>query len=171
MKMELIAALIHRPKVIYLDEPTIGLDLISQKRIREFLKYYNQQMKTTILLTSHYMNDIEELCKRTIIINQGVLVYDNDLTQMNEKMGYSKILKLKCNEAIEEERLLKYGKIRKNDGYQVELQVDKQRIKEYAKLILDEFDIVDINIDDIPIEEGIESIYSKKVGEAVENIS
>lgn len=71
MKMELIASLIHRPKVIFLDEPTIGLDLISQKRIREFLKDYNEQTKATVILTSHYMADIEDLCKRAIIINQG----------------------------------------------------------------------------------------------------
>lgn len=84
MKMELIASLIHRPKVIFLDEPTIGLDLISQKRIREFLKYYNQQTKATVILTSHYMADIEDLCKRTIIINQGKIVYDGDLRRVNE---------------------------------------------------------------------------------------
>lgn len=90
MKMELIASLIHRPKVIFLDEPTIGLDLISQKRIREFLKYYNQQTKATVILTSHYMADIEDLCKRTIIINQGKIVYDGDLRRVNEPVSCKK---------------------------------------------------------------------------------
>lgn len=100
MKMELIASLIHRPKVIFLDEPTIGLDLISQKRIREFLKYYNQQTKATVILTSHYMADIEDLCKRTIIINQGKIVYDGDLRRVNElfhaKRSSSCNLRTKC---------------------------------------------------------------------------
>jgi ABC-2 type transport system ATP-binding protein len=76
MKMELLAALLHKPKVIFLDEPTIGLDMIAQKNIRDFLKYYNKQEKITIMLTSHYLEDIEALCQRTIVINNGSLVYD-----------------------------------------------------------------------------------------------
>jgi ABC-2 type transport system ATP-binding protein len=76
MKMELLAALLHRPKVIFLDEPTIGLDMIAQKNIRDFLKYYNRQEKITIMLTSHYLEDIKALCRRTIVINNGSLIYD-----------------------------------------------------------------------------------------------
>ncbi|MCL2696823.1 MAG: ATP-binding cassette domain-containing protein [Oscillospiraceae bacterium] len=79
MKMELIAALVHRPKIIFLDEPTIGLDFASQKTIREFVRHYNEETGATILLTSHYMNDIESLCKRAIVINEGHLIYDGSL--------------------------------------------------------------------------------------------
>ncbi|MCL2020386.1 MAG: ATP-binding cassette domain-containing protein [Oscillospiraceae bacterium] len=82
MKMELIAALVHRPKIIFLDEPTIGLDFISQKTIREFIRRYNEETGATILLTSHYMNDIESLCKRAIIINDGLLIYDGNLADI-----------------------------------------------------------------------------------------
>jgi ABC-2 type transport system ATP-binding protein len=84
MKMELLAALLHKPKVIFLDEPTIGLDLIAQKKIRDFLKYYNMQEKITIMLTSHYLEDIKALCQRTIVINNGSLVYDGKIESMSE---------------------------------------------------------------------------------------
>ncbi|MCL2185330.1 MAG: ATP-binding cassette domain-containing protein [Treponema sp.] len=87
MRMEFIAALLHRPKILFLDEPTIGLDLISQKSIRDFIKYYNQKTNATILLTSHYMNDIESLCKRSIIINEGVIAYDGDLSGISDELS------------------------------------------------------------------------------------
>ena len=83
MKMEFIAALLHRPKILFLDEPTIGLDLISQKTIRDFIRHYNKMTNATILLTSHYMNDIESLCKRSIIINEGVIAYDGNLSNIS----------------------------------------------------------------------------------------
>lgn len=165
MKMELIAALIHQPKVIYLDEPTIGLDLLSQKNIRKFLKYYNQQNHTTILLTSHYMNDIEELCNRTIIINDGTLVFDDEISKLNTDMSNCKILKLQMSERTEEAVFEPFGKIRSSDGYQVELEVKKDKVKECAKIILSDFNVLDFNIDDVPIEESIEAIFLKKVGE------
>lgn len=161
MKMELLAALIHQPKVIYLDEPTIGLDLISQKKMREFLKFYNQQKKTTILLTSHYMNDIEELCKRSIIINHGQVVYDGELSKINEKMSNYKILKLQFDKKMDEQSFTEFGTIRASDGYQVELMVDKAKIREYSSSILNQFEVTDFNIDDMPIEESIEYIYRK----------
>jgi ABC-2 type transport system ATP-binding protein len=85
MKMELLAALLHKPKVIFLDEPTIGLDIIAQKNIRDFLKYYNTQEKITIMLTSHYLEDIEALCQRTIVINNGSLVYDGKIESISEE--------------------------------------------------------------------------------------
>jgi ABC-2 type transport system ATP-binding protein len=97
MKMELIAALIHKPKLIFLDEPTIGLDILSQKKMREFFKYYNREKKATIILTSHYIADIEDLCKRSIIINQGRIVYDGDLQGVNEVFAQSKVIKLQLS--------------------------------------------------------------------------
>jgi ABC-type uncharacterized transport system, ATPase component len=97
MKMELIASLIHRPKVLFLGEPTIGLDIISQKKIRDFLKYFNQQTKTTVILTSHYMNDIEDLCKRVIIINEGALVFDGELKKVNDLFNQKKLITLKLS--------------------------------------------------------------------------
>lgn len=171
MKMELIAALIHKPKVIFLDEPTIGLDIISQKRIRQFLKYYNQQMKTTILLTSHYMNDIEDLCKKTIIINEGSIAYEGDLAKVNESFSKRKIIKLQFADYTDSSMLQEFGVVKNSDGFNVELEVDRQYVKEYSKTILDRFAISDFNILDIPVEDGIALIYQKRVGEKLESLA
>ncbi|PWV99296.1 ABC-2 type transport system ATP-binding protein [Paenibacillus cellulosilyticus] len=161
MKMELIASLIHRPKVIFLDEPTIGLDLISQKRIREFLKYYNQQTKATVILTSHYMADIEDLCKRTIIINQGKSVYDGDLRRVNELFHAKKIIKLQFTDEVPMQALIDYGAIIQYDGMNAVMEIDKNDLQRLSKMMLDRFPILDFTIEDIPIEQGIESLYQK----------
>ncbi|MBD3922231.1 ATP-binding cassette domain-containing protein [Paenibacillus sp. PR3] len=161
MKMELIASLIHRPKVIFLDEPTIGLDLISQKRIREFLKHYNQQTKATVILTSHYMADIEDLCKRTIIINQGKIVYDGDLRRVNELFHAKKIIKLQFTDEVPMQALIDYGVIIQHDGMNAVMEIDKHDLQRLSKMILDRFPILDFTIEDIPVEQGIESLYQK----------
>lgn len=160
MKMELIAALIHRPKVIFLDEPTIGLDLISQKNIREFLKYYNQESKATIILTSHYMNDIQDLCKRSIIINKGQLVFDGDINNVAEIVN-KKQIRLEFSNQVPEDVLSSYGKVKNYDGYKATLEIDKQEIKKVAMVLLDKLPVVDFNIEDIPIEEVISWLYQK----------
>ncbi|OMF00997.1 multidrug ABC transporter ATP-binding protein [Paenibacillus amylolyticus] len=161
MKMELIASLIHRPKVIFLDEPTIGLDLISQKRIREFLKYYNQQTKATVILTSHYMADIEDLCKRTIIINQGKIVYDGDLRRVNELFHAKKIIKLQFTDEVPRQALSDYGAIMQHDGMNAVMEIDKHDLQRLSKMMLDRFPILDFTVEDIPVERGIESLYQK----------
>ncbi|WP_127529568.1 ABC transporter ATP-binding protein [Paenibacillus kobensis] len=161
MKMELIASLIHRPQVIFLDEPTIGLDLISQKRIREFLKYYNQQTKATVILTSHYMADIEDLCKRTIIINQGKIVYDGELRRVNELFHAKKIIKLHFTDEVPRQALTDYGAIMEHDGMNAVMEVDKHDLQRLSKIMLDRFPILDFTIEDIPVEQGIESLYQK----------
>src|SRR5919109_599632 len=94
MKMELIAALIHEPRVLFLDEPTIGLDVVSQKRVREFLRIYNQQHRIVTLLTSHYMQDIEELCHRVLVIDRGKIFFDGPLTQIIDRFSGYKIISL-----------------------------------------------------------------------------
>jgi ABC-2 type transport system ATP-binding protein len=125
MKMELIASLIHKPKVIFLDEPTIGLDIISQKKIRDFLKYYNQATKTTILLTSHYMNDIEDMCRRSIIINQGKVIYDGELSKVNELFAERKIMKLQLTELVDQSLLEQFGILKEYNGLLVTLEVGR----------------------------------------------
>lgn len=162
MKMELIASLLHRPKVIFLDEPTIGLDIISQKKIRKFMKYYNEQTKTTIILTSHYMNDIEDLCKRSLIINQGSIVFDGEIKKVNELFEQKKIIKLQLEDYVEKDVLGGFGTVKQYDGYNVLLEVDKRELKECSKAILDDLPVIDFNVEDIPIEEGIELLYKKK---------
>src|SRR5438046_1653562 len=96
MKMELIASLLHQPKVLFLDEPTIGLDVVSQKTVREFLREHNTRQKTTILLTSHYMTDIQELCKRVIIIDHGKIFFDGRLSEVVDRFADSKIVTIQC---------------------------------------------------------------------------
>lgn len=161
MKMELIASLIHQPKVIFLDEPTIGLDLISQKRIREFLKYYNQQTQATVILTSHYMADIEDLCKRSIIINQGTIVYDGELNRVNEVFNAKKIIKLQFTDEVAIAALADFGEIKQHDGMNAVLEIDKQDLQLYSKMMLERLPILDFTIENIPVEQGIESLYQK----------
>ncbi|WP_152392710.1 ABC transporter ATP-binding protein [Paenibacillus guangzhouensis] len=162
MKMELIAALIHRPRLLYLDEPTIGLDFPSQKKVRAFLKYYNEQYGATMLLTSHYMKDVEDLCKRTIIIHDGSLVYDGDLHRINDLFGEQKIIRLKFSEPVAESRLAKFGKIVSIDEYNAVLELPKYRLKEVSRAVLDSFPILDWTIEDVPIEESISMLYGKE---------
>jgi ABC-2 type transport system ATP-binding protein len=162
MKMELIAALIHRPKLIFLDEPTIGLDILSQKRIREFLKYYNQQRKATVVLTSHYMADVEDLCKRAIIINQGQLVFEGELYRVNDLFAQSKIIKLQLSSPVSRVDLAAFGEIKEHAEFFATLQVPRSEVKERSKAILDQLPVLDFNIEDVPVEEGIALLFQRR---------
>ncbi|TKH46697.1 multidrug ABC transporter ATP-binding protein [Paenibacillus terrae] len=159
MKMELIAALLHRPRVILLDEPTIGLDLVSQRRIREFFKAYNRTHRTTILLTSHYMKDIEDLCSRSIIISGGRLVYDGDLNKVNEVIGARKLLKVRLETPVPGLTLAGLGKLRSNSELEAVFELDAEDTLTWSKKILDALPVVDFTIEDIPLEEGIANLY------------
>lgn len=162
MKMELIASLIHKPKMIFLDEPTIGLDIISQRKIREFLKYYNEQTKATIVLTSHYMADIEDLCKRTVVINEGKVVYDGMLNAVNDLLDAKKIIKVKFTSPVDEKDLNEYGIVREFNENEAVLEVDKKDLSSSSSKILDRLPILDFTAEDIPLEQGIEILYQKK---------
>lgn len=159
MKMELIAALLHRPRVILLDEPTIGLDLVSQRRIREFFKAYNRTHRTTILLTSHYMKDIEDLCGRSIIISGGRLVYDGDLHKVNEVIGARKLLKVRLEIPVSNLTLASLGKLRSNSELEAVFELDVEDTLAWSKKILDALPVVDFTIEDVPLEEGIANLY------------
>jgi len=162
MKMELIASLLHKPKILFLDEPTIGLDIISQRNIREFINNYNKEVKTTVILTSHYMHDIEDLCKRTIVINDGKIVYDGDLKKVNEVFSKTKIIKLQLEVPVKSELLETFGKVKDYSGLNAILEINKNDIKNQSKMMLDKLPILDFNIEDIPIEEGIAMLYKKE---------
>ncbi|MDH2331969.1 ABC transporter ATP-binding protein [Paenibacillus polymyxa] len=159
MKMELIAALLHRPRVILLDEPTIGLDLVSQRRIREFFKAYNRTHRTTILLTSHYMKDIEDLCSRSIIISGGRLVYDGDLHKVNEVIAARKLLKVRLETPVSSLTLASLGKLRSNSELEAVFELDAEDTLAWSKKILDALPVVDFTIEDVPLEEGIANLY------------
>ncbi len=161
MKMELIAALIHKPRLIFLDEPTIGLDIISQRKFRQFFKYYNQEKKSTIILTSHYMEDVEDLCKRVIVINQGHIVYDGDLGRVNDVFAQSKLIKLQLSTPVSRDDLAAFGEVREHTEFTATILVPRQSLKETSKVILDQLPVEDFNIEDIPVEEGIAQLYQR----------
>ena len=162
MKCELVAALLHSPKVLFLDEPTIGLDVVSQNAIREFLKKYNQEKKATIILTSHYMQDIKRLCDRVIIIHHGELLYDGTYDALHTKYSDNKTLEFRVAEGIPEKDLEEFGvKIEVKDGaYTVE--VPREKTAEVTGKLLEKYKIDDIIIHERDIEEIIGEIFSSK---------
>ena len=166
MKMEILAALIHRPDILFLDEPTIGLDILSQKKIREFLKIYNEQWKTTVIITSHYMADIEALCDRAVIINQGQLVYDGKLGDINQLLGKRKLLSVKTSCAVDMERWKAYGMVREVSAAGAVLEVPQEKVKEVLAAILSGLQVEDFTVTEIPIEESIARFYQKEVAGA-----
>ncbi len=160
MKCELLAALLHAPKVVFLDEPTIGLDVVSQKRIREFLQEYNRQAKTTILLTSHYMQDIQELCERVIIIDHGRIIFDNTLQTLVEQYSDSKLLKLTFDRPVAREQLERFGVVYGVDDLRAVIEVPRGRTTQIASQVLSELPVVDIVIDEVEAEEVIRDIFA-----------
>lgn len=162
MKMELILALIHQPEVLFLDEPTIGLDVVAQKIMRDFLLEYNQKQGTTILLTSHYMEDVEALCKKVIIINKGEIIYDGQLSNLVKKYANFKILKLTFLQEVAKEDLKPFGKILHFNPIKAELKVPRAKTKEIAAAVLQKLPIDDILIDEIRVEEVVRGLFSSK---------
>ena len=163
MKMELIAALIHKPNILFLDEPTIGLDIVSQKKIRSFLKYYNEQYKATILLTSHYMKDIEDLCKRSIVINSGTIIYDGELTGINDVFSDKKLIRVQFKQYLDLSDLREFGEVKELDGNSATLEVNRKDALILAASMENKLPIADFNIIDIPVEEGISMLFEKGV--------
>ena len=159
MKLELIASLIHSPQLIFLDEPSIGLDLVSQKKIRSFIRYWNEQYKTTVMITSHYMKDIEDLCERVIVINGGEKLYDGSLSDVNYMFKYIKIVNLELSSEIDDMKLGKFGVITKKDGLNCTMEVNRENLHEFIGYVTQKLNIKDISISDIPVEKGIELLY------------
>ena len=162
MKMELIAALIHSPKVLFLDEPTIGLDIIAQKSLRDFIKEYNKKFNSTILLTSHYMKDVEALCKRIIVINKGKILFDGFLSDLIKKYSVTKKIYLILNKVIDPGKLRNFGEIRTYEFPSLVLEVKKDEVNQVAAKLIQDFPIDDINIVDQDIEDIIREIFENK---------
>ncbi len=162
MKMELVAALLHRPRLIFLDEPTIGLDIVSQKKIRDFLKYYNQQRKATVILTSHYMEDVEDLCRRVVIINSGQIVYDGELARVNDVFAETKVIRLQLSGIVTATDLAAFGVVKEQGELSATLEVPRAELKARSQAILDRLPVVDFTIEDIPVEEGIALLYQRR---------
>ncbi|MFA6193746.1 MAG: ABC transporter ATP-binding protein [Parcubacteria group bacterium] len=162
MKCELVAALLHKPKVLFLDEPTIGLDVVAQKNIRDFLKRYNQKNKTTIILTSHYMEDVKELCKRVIIMEEGKIGYDGDLASLIEKYAPYKVLKITFEgEGVKKVDIEKYGEVHKFSSHSITLRVPREKAKNIARDILSsDLPVDDILIDEVDISDVVRKIFN-----------
>jgi ABC-2 type transport system ATP-binding protein len=163
MKMELIAALLHEPKVLFLDEPTIGLDVISQKTVREFLREHNARRKTTVLLTSHYMADIQELCQRVIIIDKGTIFFDGALSDVLDRFADFKLvtIQLEGAAAIDEARLNGVAEIVEKSELSLKLKVKRDRVTSACKQLLDTLPVQDIDIQEVPIEDIIRQIFAR----------
>jgi ABC-2 type transport system ATP-binding protein len=163
MKMELIAALLHQPKALFLDEPTIGLDVISQKTVREFLREYNARRRTTILLTSHYMADIQALCKRVIIIDRGTIFFDGQLSEVIDRFADFKVITIQTEGTsdIPAAELAKFGEVMERSAGSVKLKVKRDRVISACKGLLDELPVRDIDIEEVPVEEIIRQIFAR----------
>ena len=152
MKCELATALIHRPEVLFLDEPTIGLDVNMQQALRDFIADYNRRTGATILLTSHYMADVVALCRRIIVIDRGRLIFDGDLSAILERMALDKVVKLHFGAPVTREQLAGYGVVRSSEGHEAELGIPRGAVAAVAQRLLGELPVVDIAIEDTPIE-------------------
>jgi ABC-2 type transport system ATP-binding protein len=167
MKMELIASLLHEPRVLFLDEPTIGLDVVSQKTVREFLKDYNSKHKTTIILTSHYMADIQELCRRVIVIDHGKIFFDGELSQIIDRFADFKVVTIQCEGSEGKatpgagKSLADYGEVVEQTASMVKLKVKRDRVIPVCKALLDEMVVSDIDIQEVPIEEVIRNLFAR----------
>lgn len=166
MKCELIAALLHDPKVLFLDEPTIGLDVIMQKTLRDFIKEYNRHFKATIILTSHYMDDVKELCKRAIIIESGQKIFDGQLQDIIDHYARNKILSLVFDHEVTTKQLKPFGIVKEltEDGsaYTATLLVPRQRASQVAADLLNKLSVRDLTIEEPPIEAIIREVFGNK---------
>ena len=164
MKMELIAALLHRPRVLFLDEPTIGLDVVSQKAVREFLRDYNRRHKTTILLTSHYMADISSLCERVIVIDHGKKIYDGALDRIAGAGARQRIIKFKPRDgAFPAGWQPAHGTAKVSDDGEIVLHVPSEHVTTVCQQILTHGAVDDIAIQDVPLEDIITELFSRGV--------
>ena len=166
MKFELIAALVHEPRVMFLDEPTIGLDIISQKRILEFLKHVNEARKTTILLTSHNLLDVQRLCPRVIIINRGRLVSDGRLADLSQFLEQKKIITVQTSQPMSIEDLMHLGDVREFDSYRARIEVPRNAVRECAAFLFGRYAVADLNIENAPLEESLEKIFIREAAVA-----
>jgi ABC-2 type transport system ATP-binding protein len=160
MKCELAAALLHQPRVLFLDEPTIGLDVTMQARVREFVAEYNRRYSATVLLTSHYMADVTALCKRVIVINRGRLLYDGNLQSLVEQVAPHKLIHVTLSRAVTAAELEGYGEIKRLEGLEAELLVERAETTRIGARLLAEQPVADINIAEPPIEEIISEVFA-----------
>lgn len=162
MKCELIAALLHSPKVLFLDEPTIGLDVVSQKKMRDFIREYNKRRQSTIILTSHYMGDVKELCKRVLIIDKGKLIFDGQLSEITEKFADHKLISVVFNNEVDPKKLEEIAPVKEISYPRVVFSVKRALVSVTAAELLQHYPVADLNIEEVPIEDIIREVFSGK---------
>ena len=160
MKMELTAALLHSPEVLFLDEPTIGLDVVGQYAVQRFLKHYQETRKITILLTSHYMKDVAALCRRVVIIALGRIIYDGSLAGIVDRFGGHKVISLQFGDGQIPPDLARYGEVILQEVPRAKIRVQRSVIAEMLGSILARHDIEDVSVEDPPLEEVIAEMFS-----------
>jgi ABC-2 type transport system ATP-binding protein len=160
MKVEVVGALLHLPQVLFLDEPTIGLDVTMQKRIRSFVAEYNRRHGATVLLTSHYMADVVALCRRVIVIHHGRILFDGDLSALSDQFAAYKTIEVALADGTAP--LDAYGEVLEVDGDRVKLRVEKTEAPRVAARILSEQQVADLTIEEPPIEDVIELVFAQE---------
>jgi ABC-2 type transport system ATP-binding protein len=158
MKMELIAALLHRPKVLFLDEPTIGLDVISQKKVREFLREYNRRHRVVTLLTSHYMQDIEELCERVILIDHGKIFFDGPLDEVTGRFTSTKVIGVDFSEPLPDS-FIPPGTVLEKSLLSIKVEVVRADVPQACTALLAAAPVIDLSVEEVPIEEVIRRVF------------
>lgn len=159
MKAELLAALLHEPQVLFLDEPTLGLDVNAQAAVRQFLKEYNQRYQATIILTSHYMADITALCERVLTIDRGRLIYDGNLNGLVERFSPYREVNIEFKQIYPRDKLDKYARVREVEGASAVFLVEQELLTKTVTQILGELEVVDLSITEPPIDEAIGQIF------------
>ncbi|MEN9388123.1 MAG: hypothetical protein RLZZ255_1099 [Cyanobacteriota bacterium] len=162
MKAELLAALLHRPSVLFLDEPTLGLDVNAQARVRDFLADYNRRTGATVLLTSHYMGDITALCERVLLIHQGRLFHDGSLDALTSRLAPCREVRLELRQVHPREAFEGFGTIEVHQGHQVRLLIPREQLTQQVGLLLSRFEVVDLEVSDPPIEELIGGLFRQQ---------
>ena len=161
MKMELIAALLHGPQLLLLDEPTIGLDVVAQVAIQKCLREYHSRSGVTMLLTSHYMRDVEALCQRVLVITQGRLIYDGGLDALADRFGHVKLVRLDFADGVVPEGLARYGELVRAEGATADLKVDRPKVAEVLGALLDRYQLADVSVLDPPLEQVIARVFEE----------
>ncbi len=162
MKCELVAALLHRPRVVFLDEPTIGLDVVSQKRIREFIALTNRQEGATFILTSHYMDDVRALCERVVIIDHGHVIFDDALARLVSQFTSSKQLRLTFSAPVDDSDLTRFGTLTQREALSASVDIPRDQAPRVAAEMLACLPVVDIEITDPDVEDVVRDIFQRK---------
>ena len=158
MKCEVAAALLHRPRILFLDEPTIGLDVTMQRRIRSFVQEYNRRYNATVLLTSHYMADVVALCRRVVVVHHGRLLFDGDLDDLVQRFSMDKTIIIDLADGAAD--LGQYGRVFENEDGRVTLRVPKADTARVTGQLLTDLAVLDLTVEDPPIEDVIEHVFS-----------